>query len=161
MGGNMPSPRKHDPNWPGKVHKIYRMKDLIKKIKEVRKNAGYIFVCGNGGSAATAEHLTNDLFSKGIMAICLNSNVSIMTMIANDFGYKRVFGKQLEVFADKGDLLITISCSGTSPNIVEVQRIAREMEVDIFEFPTFNKDKDYETLEDKHMILAHMIKKAL
>jgi D-sedoheptulose 7-phosphate isomerase len=53
-------------------------------IEQIR-NARFVFVCGNGGSAATAEHLTNDLFSKGIKAICLNSNVSIMTMIANDF----------------------------------------------------------------------------
>lgn len=137
------------------------MKDLIKKIKEVNKKANFVFVCGNGGSAATAEHLTNDLFSKNTMAFCLNSNVSIMTMIANDFGYKYVFSKQLEVYADKGDLLITISCSGTSPNIVEAQKVAREMELEVYSFETFKRKRDYEKLEDKHIKLVHKIKKAL
>ena len=78
------------------------MKELIKKIKKAR----FVFVCGNGGSATTAEHLTNDLFSKGIKAFCLNSNVAIMTMIANDFGYMYVFGRQLGFYADEKDLLM-------------------------------------------------------
>jgi D-sedoheptulose 7-phosphate isomerase len=133
------------------------MKDLIAKIKKAR----FVFVCGNGGSASTAEHLTCDLFSKGIQAICLNSNVSTMTMIANDFGYKYVFGKQLELFSNSDDLLITISCSGTSPNILYAQKIALQRELSIFSFETFGKDRDYEALEDRHMKFAHKIKKLL
>ena len=133
------------------------MKDLIAKIKKAR----FVFVCGNGGSASTAEHLTCDLFSKGIQAICLNSNVSTMTMIANDFGYKYIFGKQLELFSNSDDLLITISCSGTSPNILYAQKIALEKEMPIFSFETFGKDRDYESLEDRHMKFAHKIKKLL
>jgi len=134
------------------------MKDLIRMIKKAR----FVFVCGNGGSASTAEHLTNDLFSKGIKAICLNSNTSIVTMIANDYGYKEVFAKQLELFANNKDLLITISCSGTSPNIVEAQKtIFIKCSGSFYEFETFDKSKDYEKLEDKHMQLVHKIKKAL
>lgn len=133
------------------------MKDLIKKIKKAR----LVFVCGNGGSAATAEHLTNDLFSKGIKAICLNSNVSIMTMIANDFGYPYVFSGQLEVLANEEDLLITISCSGTSPNILHAQRVAYELGAECYEFPKFMIRRNYESLENKHMKLVHKIKKAL
>lgn len=129
------------------------MKRLIELIKEAR----FVFVCGNGGSAATAEHFTNDLFSKGIKAICLNSNTSIMTMIANDFGYEYVFSKQLEVYGKNIDLLITISCSGTSPNIVEAQSM-----MTYYEFETFQgKDKDYGKLEDKHLKFAHKVAKAL
>ena len=72
----------------------------MKKLIEAIKKARFVFICGNGGSATTAEHFTCDLFSKGIKAICLNSNTSIMTMIANDFGYEYVFSKQLELFSN-------------------------------------------------------------
>lgn|SRR3990167_1165561 len=134
------------------------MNELIRFIKKAR----FVFVCGNGGSSATAEHLANDLFSKGIKAICLNSNTSIMTMIANDFGYKKVFAKQLEVYATPDDLLITISCSGTSENIVIAQNIAKYLKLKVYQFETFKKgDKDYGLLEDKHLQLVHQIKEAL
>jgi len=134
------------------------MKDLIKKIKKAR----FVFVCGNGGSAATAEHLTNDLFSKGIKAICLNSNVSIITMIANDFGYRYIFSEQLDIYANKRDLLITISCSGTSRNIVNALATADLKRMERYSFETFKgKNRDYEKLEDRHMKMVHEIKKAL
>ena len=133
------------------------MNKLIKLIKEAR----FVFVCGNGGSAATAEHLTNDLFSKGIKAICLNSNTSIMTMIANDYGYEDVFSDQLQIYGVPGDLLITISCSGTSKNIVKAQETAYDMQIDVYPLETFWKDKDYGKLENKHMHLVHRIKNAL
>ena len=133
------------------------MKRLIQLIKEAR----FVFIAGNGGSASTAEHLTNDLFSKGIKAICLNSNVSIMTMLANDFSYGQVYGRQLEVYATSNDLLITISCSGTSGNIKNAIFTANNIGMKVFQFETFSKDGDYEKLEDKHLKFAHQIKKLL
>lgn len=129
------------------------MDNLIKLIKEAR----FVFVCGNGGSASTAEHFTNDLFSKGIPAICLNSNTSIMTMIGNDFGYEFVFARQLKLFAGPLDLLITISCSGTSPNIVNGQAAALNKGTKVYAFETFTTDRDYGKLEDKHLALVHSI----
>ena len=133
------------------------MKDLLNKIIKAK----IVYICGNGGSSATAEHMTNDLFSKGIKAICLNSNTSIMTMIANDFGYQYTFSKQLNIFGTANDLLITISCSGTSPNIVEVERVAEKLLMPVYSFPTFTDGRDYEKLEDEHMRLVHQLKKLL
>lgn len=134
------------------------MDKLIKLIKKAR----FVFVCGNGGSAATAEHFTNDLFSKGIKAICLNSNTSIMTMIGNDFGYEDTFCRQLKVYANKEDLLITISCSGTSRNVLRALLQAEEIGMKTYEFESFGSgERNYETLEDKHLILAHMVKRNL
>jgi len=133
------------------------MKDLVKAIKEAR----FVFVCGNGGSASTAEHLTNDLFSKGIKAICLNSNTSIMTMIANDFGYEFVFEQQLIKYANSRDMLITISCSGTSANIAHALNTAVKLGMTSFEFETFMKDRNYEELENRHLQMVHKIKKML
>ncbi len=134
------------------------MKDLIHLIKV----ANFVYVCGNGGSATTAEHLTSDLLSKGIKAICLNSNMAVMTMIANDFGYEYIFSRQLLTFGDMNDLLITISCSGTSKNIVNAVTMAKLIGMDIYCFETFEKgDRNYEKLEDKHLKFAHKIKKFL
>lgn len=134
------------------------MNELLKLIKEAR----FVFVCGNGGSASTAEHFTNDLFSRGIRAICLNSNVSIITMIGNDFGYEYIFSRQLELYANSEDLVITISCSGTSPNIQNAKRFCLKYGVKLYEFETFSsEDHDYGKLEDRHLQLVHRIKDAL
>ena len=127
------------------------MRDIVESIKKAR----FVFVCGNGGSATTAEHFTNDLFSKRIRAICLNSNTSIMTMIANDFGYKYVFSRQLKLYATKEDLLIVFSVSGKSKNILEA------LKVDIPYLTFFGKTLDFGPEEDGHLILAHKISKAL
>jgi D-sedoheptulose 7-phosphate isomerase len=134
------------------------MKELIRLIK----NADRVYICGNGGSSATAEHFASDLFSKGIKAFSLNSNTAIMTMIANDYGYEDVFSKQIELYGTNNDLLITISCSGTSPNIVEAINEAKIKGMDVYKFKKFVADsKDYEGLEDKHMQLVHRVKKEL
>lgn len=127
------------------------MKDVVKAIKQAR----FVFVCGNGGSAATAEHFTNDLFSKGIKAICLNSNTSIMTMIANDFGYEHVFSKQLDVYTNLDDLLIVFSVSGESPNILEA--ITGRNHICIFG----EEGESYAKAEDRHLKLAHQISNAI
>lgn len=134
------------------------MKELIKLIKE----ADFVYICGNGGSSANAEHLSNDLFSKGIKAICLSSNTSIMTMIANDFGYEFVFSRQLGLFGTPKDLLITLSCSGTSPNVVDALRMARKIGMTTVSFPVFEgKDRDFGKLENKHLEMVHQIKELL
>lgn len=129
----------------------------MNKLVELIRKARFVYVCGNGGSASTAEHFTNDLFSKGVKAMCLSSNTSILTMIANDFGYDDIFKRQLLTYAYPGDLLIIISCSGTSKNIVRAKRIAKKLGVQIFEFETFSKDRKYGKLEDKHLKFAHKV----
>ena len=131
---------------------------LIKKIKKAR----FVWVCGNGGSASTAEHLTNDLFSKNIRSFCLNSNVAIVTMLANDFGYEYIFSSQLDLYANRKDLLITISCSGTSKNVVNAIDFAKIIGMNFYQFETFKSgDRDYGKLENEHLQLVHQIKEAL
>ena len=131
------------------------MNDLIKQIKKAR----FIWVCGNGGSAATAEHFVTDLVKKGYPAIALSSNTSVITMIANDYGYDEIFRKQLDVFATNEDLVILISCSGTSKNIVKAFRPYRYW---CYQFETFgNNRQDYAKLEDKHLKFAHEVAAAL
>jgi Phosphoheptose isomerase len=85
-----------------------------------------VFLCGNGGSAANATHIANDLISIGVRAHSLTADVATLTAIANDFSYEEVFSRQLEVLADPGDLLVLLSGSGSSPNIVDAAYVGRE-----------------------------------
>lgn len=129
------------------------IKEIVRILKQQRSHGKQVFICGNGGSAATAEHFTNDLFSKGIKAICLNSNVSIMTMIANDFGYNNVFLKQLEVYANPSDVVIVFSVSGSSRNIIAIGRLDFMTVINIFSRPY----EDPQIAENRHLALAHEI----
>lgn len=90
-----------------------------------------LFSCGNGGSAADAMHLTEELIGRyrsnrrPLRALCLNADVGALTCIANDFGYDAVFARQLSALARPGDLLVVFSTSGSSPNILRALEAAR------------------------------------
>ncbi|KIH99154.1 phosphoheptose isomerase [Streptomonospora alba] len=94
-----------------------------------------LFACGNGGSAAEAQHLTAELTGRfraermPLSAICLHADTSSLTAIANDYGYSEVFARQLRAHARPGDILVCLSTSGTSENVVAAAATAREMKV--------------------------------
>lgn len=94
------------------------MKKISKWARLIR-DAGRVYACGNGGSAANAIHLCNDLISVGIKAHALTGDIATLSAIANDYGYDMVFDRQLRVFAEPGDLLICLSGSGKSVNIIK------------------------------------------
>jgi D-sedoheptulose 7-phosphate isomerase len=93
---------------------------------------GKILVCGNGGSAADAQHLAAELVGRfemerqGLAAIALTTDSSIMTAVSNDYGYNTVFARQVRALGQSGDLLLAISTSGNSPSITEAIRAAHE-----------------------------------
>lgn len=90
-----------------------------------------LFTCGNGGSAADAIHLAEELVGRyranrrPLPAICLNADVGAITCIANDFGYDLIFSRQLEALARPGDILVVFSTSGGSPNVRNALQVAR------------------------------------
>lgn len=92
-----------------------------------------ILVCGNGGSAASAQHFTAELVCRfridrrALPAIALTADSMALTAIANDYGYERVFARQVEAFGTPGDVLLAISTSGNSPNIVAAVETARSV----------------------------------
>ncbi len=105
----------------------------VERLRTARDAGRTIFIAGNGGSAATATHLVNDLGKatkrsgqRHLKVMGLSDNVSWLTALANDEGYERVFSGQMENFAEAGDVLIVISASGNSPNLVEAVRFAAE-----------------------------------
>ena len=113
--------------------------DIIKTVdlinKTLKKNK--VLVCGNGGSASDALHFSAELLGKylkdrkALPAICLNSNVSAITAISNDYSYDDVFSRQLEGIGKSNDLLIAISTSGKSKNILKAISIAKKKNIKV------------------------------
>ncbi|TCH96863.1 SIS domain-containing protein [Roseococcus sp. SYP-B2431] len=91
-----------------------------------------VMICGNGGSAADAQHWAGELVSRfhydrpGLPAIALTTDSSILTAIGNDYGYERVFARQVEALGVAGDVLLGLTTSGRSPNVLAAMRAARE-----------------------------------
>jgi len=136
----------------------------MQEIVEAIKNANFVYICGNGGSASTANHFANDLVKMcGVKAISLCANEAIVMAYANDNGYESIFEDQLDIFWGKDDLLITISGSGTSGNIVNAQKYVKEWrEGECRSFPTMKEmNCDMQEAEDRHLQLVHSICKEL
>jgi D-sedoheptulose 7-phosphate isomerase len=155
---------------------------VIEMITMAHDEGRQIFVCGNGGSAATASHMACDLgkttlgkahqgITKRMRVICLNDNMPLVTAWGNDVGYDVVFAEQLRNLANKGDLLIVVTASGNSPNIIAAVEAAKDLGVRTIGMLGFSGGKvkamvdhvilaeseDYGFVEDAHLILNHMI----
>lgn len=105
-----------------------QIENLLNLLVDAYKNGKFVFVIGNGGSAANASHIAQDLAkgtrsskeqTKRLKALSLTDNTPFITAQGNDEGYESIFEQQLRTFASKGDLLIAISGSGNSPNIIK------------------------------------------
>lgn len=146
-------------------------------LLESWKNGGRVFICGNGGSAGNAIHLANDFIygiakktGGGLKVMALSANSAVITCLANDVGYDYIFSEQLAVQAQKGDLLIALSGSGNSGNIVRALEQARAMGVTSFAILGFTGGKckeladfaihfpvnDMQIAEDLQLIVGHM-----
>jgi D-sedoheptulose 7-phosphate isomerase len=96
-------------------------------------NGGKILIFGNGGSAADAQHIAAELVGryklerKGLPAIALTTDTSVLTSIGNDYGYHHVFNRQIEALANEGDIVIGISTGGSSDNVISALKLANEL----------------------------------
>tara|TARA_B100001057_G_scaffold495577_1_gene594943 strand:- start:19115 stop:19669 length:555 start_codon:yes stop_codon:yes gene_type:complete len=108
---------------------------ISKDIKKTLKNKKTVFFAGNGGSAADCEHLAGELVGrykknrKPYKALSLTTDTSVITCISNDFGYDKIFERQLQGLGQKGDLLIVFSTSGNSKNIINVLNMAKRLKI--------------------------------
>ncbi|MHC4264905.1 MAG: D-sedoheptulose-7-phosphate isomerase [Planctomycetota bacterium] len=106
--------------------------DIVEAITGCLQNGGCIYTCGNGGSAADAQHIAGELVGsfekkrKGLAAVALTTDSSVMTSVSNDYGYENLFYKQVEALVNKGDILWAISTSGSSANIVAACELAKK-----------------------------------
>jgi len=106
--------------------------EVGRRMAECLRAGGKVLVFGNGGSAADAQHLAGELVGRflrdrpGLAALALTTDSTIVTAVANDFGFEEVFRRQVEAHGRPGDVAVGISTSGRSPNVVEALKLARE-----------------------------------
>lgn len=147
-------------------------------LETARENGNTIFICGNGGSAATASHFVCD-FNKGVSEsqdkkynfICLNDNIPTMMAVANDISYEEIFAFPLRGHLKKGDVLIAISGSGNSENVVRAVKYAKETGNQVIGITGYSGGKvkdladislhvpidNMQITEDIHMMFDHLI----
>lgn len=151
---------------------------VIHLLEEVHAEQQQVFLAGNGGSAATATHFANDLMTgvakgggRGFRAYALSDNSSAVTAIANDQNYAEIFSEQLKVLARPQDVLIAISASGNSPNIVRAVEAARHLDLRTIGFLGMGGGRvarmvdialivpsnDYGPIESVHLVFEHLI----
>ena len=124
-----------------------------RKIVEVLREDGRIYICGNGGSAADAQHIAAELVGRfarerrALPAVALTTNTSVITSISNDYSYESVFVRQVEALVKKGDILWAISTSGTSPNIIAAAELAKKKNACVLAF-TGKKNTKLEQMAD-------------
>ncbi|WP_433697332.1 D-sedoheptulose-7-phosphate isomerase [Nocardiopsis sp. CA-288880] len=112
-----------------------RVEEWGRRAARALRDGQRLFACGNGGSAAEAQHLTAELTGRfederaPLSAIALHAETSSVTAIANDYGYRQVYARQLRAHARPGDLLVCLSTSGDSENVVAAAKAARELGV--------------------------------
>lgn len=157
------------------MNKVMEIGDIIIKILQ---NKGGIYLCGNGGSAADAQHIATEFVSRfykerpGMNAEALSVNTSTLTAIGNDYSFERIFARQLEAKAKSGDMVIGISTSGTSKNVLEALRYARKNGITTvlfmggFEKAELEKVADYVVkipslitprIQEAHIFIGHVI----
>lgn len=150
---------------------------LAEAIYSAWKSGNTLYICGNGGSAGNAIHLANDFIygagvnnGVGIRVEALSANPAILTCLANDIGYDHIFSEQLRVKATKGDVLVVLSGSGNSPNVVQALEVGKEIGMETFAILGYSGGRckeiaghslhfeidDMQIAEDLQLIIGHV-----
>lgn len=152
-------------------------------LRSARERGATVYVAGNGGSATTASHMVTDLMfgrglpEPGLRVVGLADNQAVITATANDVSYDEVFARQLRRLARRGDVVILVSASGNSPNVVRAAEVARDLDAIVIGFTGFDGGRlaglsdvsvhvrspldAYGPVEDVHLIVNHMLVAAL
>lgn len=158
---------------------VKEIEQFIQTLLDARERGATVFFIGNGGSAATASHFANDLgigtncYDKPFRVISLTDNQAIITAIGNDFGYLDIFSRQLQVLGKPGDVLVAISASGNSLNLLRAFDYAKTADIKTVAITAFDggkmktvadegihvptAPKEYGPAEDAHMVLDHLV----
>lgn len=162
----------------------FTLERIVDVFRQARDRGSFIYIAGNGGSAATASHWVNDLGKatkrsgrRPMKVLCLSDNTSWFSALANDEGYERSFAGQLENFAEEGDVLVCISASGNSPNLIRAVEMASTRGVTTVGLLGFDggalkslvdvmlcvctEKGAYEAVEDVHAVTCHAITRCL
>ena len=163
------------------VRQLEQQQDVLEAIARAMtatlRAGGKILWCGNGGSAGDSQHLAAEIVGRfrrerrGLPSMALTTDTSILTSVANDYGYEAVFSRQVEALGVPGDLLVGISTSGNSPNVVAALQAARNQQLVTVAFTGAGggrmapladhlfaiASRDTARIQEAHMLAGHMI----
>ena len=157
---------------------------LVNALQAIQLSEKTVFIAGNGGSASTSSHFATDIGvgslrrNNPVRVVSLCDNSAVITALSNDFSYDLVFADQLRLLAKSGDLLLVISASGNSKNLIEAVKVARELGVDAYSMTGFDGGElrsltrgrnihidtpkgAYGLVEDSHLAICHVITECL
>lgn len=174
----------HFNEYVGKLNEVFKefqdletIELLAKSLRIAWNDRQQLFLCGNGGSAGNAIHLANDFCygvdrenGVGLHVEALPANASVITCLANDVGYDKVFSQQLKVKANKGDVLLVLSGSGNSPNVIQALEVGNQIGMQTFAILGFSGGRckevaqhsihfpidDMQIAEDLQLVVGHM-----
>lgn len=156
---------------------VHRISELGAALFEASREGRSVYLCGNGGSAGNAMHLANDLIygagkgnGRALRAEALSANAAVLTCLANDIGYENIYSEQIKVKGNSGDILIILSGSGNSPNVVKAIEVANEIGMKTFailgysggrckeiaQCPIHFEIDDMQIAEDLQLIVGHI-----
>lgn len=158
-----------------------KISEIVGVLFGVKERNGALFICGNGGSAANAEHLANDFLfgvspnGNAFKVEALNANTAVLTCLANDIGYENIYAHQLKVKAQAGDVLLVLSGSGNSKNISNAIEQAKRQNIMTIAIVGYNggvaksiadiclhiKINDMQISEDVQVVVGHILMKCL
>lgn len=157
---------------------IPALERLAKLVEKAQAAGRFVWICGNGGSASTASHVGCDFGKttavkgrKALKAVSLADNMAFITATANDLSFDRIFARQLENVVAKGDVVLLISGSGNSRNLIEAARLAKKRGASVFSLLGFDGGRlkslshdhllipsdQYGVIEDMHQSVAHIL----
>ena len=155
----------------------WKIQALATALRQAWIAGNSIYICGNGGSAGNAIHLANDFIygaglrnGRGLRVEALSANTAVLTCLANDVGYEYIYSEQLKVKGKSGDVLIVLSGSGNSPNVVKALEVAAALEMKTFailgfdggdckklaQYPMHFEVDDMQIAEDLQLIVGHI-----
>lgn len=155
---------------------LKNIENICSVLTKCIKDSNKILICGNGGSAADAQHFSGELVNRFLLnrkplpALALTTDTSILTSIGNDFGFSDVFSKQIEALGKPGDILIAISTSGNSENIIKAVEEAEKNNIrtvallgktggklkDISDYSLIVESDDTPRIQETHILLLHI-----
>lgn len=169
-------------DYSSKINSLLNVNEIIKFVGALKKAQGLkkkVLIVGNGGSASTASHFATDLgvgtlkVSEPVRAISLVDNSAIVTAVSNDINFTSVFSQQIEVLAEPNDLLVLISASGNSANLISAYEMSKSLGMESFSLTGFDggklrtlmyennvhvpsKNGQYGLVEDAHLAICHI-----
>jgi len=128
-------------------------------LTDAIEQSGRVYIIGNGGSYANAQHICNDLLSCGVRAYTIDS--ATLSAFANDYGWEVAMARWISVVGESGDLLVALSGSGTSPNILNAVEEAERIGMLVFRIFGNERGEDMQAAEESQLLIGHMARQCL